>query len=481
MRQLTSLDAMFLNMESGRIYGHVSGLSLYDASTRPSGRLTLDDVRAHVRERLHLLGPFRWRLVRVPFDLDNPYWIEDGEFDLDFHIRELALPTPGTREQLAEQVARLVSRPLDRSRPLWELYLIQGLEDGLVAQLTKIHHAAIDGVSGAEILSVLLDRSPEGQELPARTPRPTEQQPGELAMLARGLMGLAMQPWRTLTAARRTVPNLQDVPFLGNLPAVRHATRDPLRAPRTPLNGRVTPHRRTAFVSLPLEEVKAVKNAFGVTVNDVVLGLSTTAVRRWLLDRGALPTQPLLAAVPISVRPQEERTSYGNQVSLMVVPLPTHLDDQAEQLRALHQSTKAAKERHNAIPATLLQDASQFIPPALAARASRVLSSFAASGRGTLPINTVVSNVPGSRSPLFCAGARLVANYPISAILDGVGLNISLLSHEDHLDFGIVTDRELVPDPWTLAQYMEEALLHLGSHATKQARSSRTRNSTTRT
>src|SRR5947209_9912904 len=220
MQQLTSLDAQFLAMESPRTTGHVSGLAIYDPSTAPGGTLEQADVCRLVTERLHLLPPFRWRLVSVPLGLDHPYWIEDPDFDLDFHIRETAVAPPGDDRQLAELVARIVARPLDRSRPLWELYLIHGLPEGRVGVLTKIHHSVVDGVSGAEILSILLDVSPEGRELePARPPRP-DRVPGQLEMLGRGIAGLPMQPIRALRAIPATVPNITEVPGAELIPGM---------------------------------------------------------------------------------------------------------------------------------------------------------------------------------------------------------------------------------------------------------------------
>src|SRR5437868_1716420 len=212
MRQLTSLDAQFLALENARQTGHVAGLAIYDASTARDGRLTCADLKQLIGDRLHLLPPLRWRLVEVPFGADYPYWVDDGEFDLDFHVRELALPAPGTDEQLAEQVARIVSRPLDRSRPLWELYLVHGHESGDVAMLTKIHHAVIDGMSGAEVMGLLLDLAPEGRELPPARASGGDRPPGDLEMLARGLLGVPRYPLRLLRSLPRTMPNVEDVP-----------------------------------------------------------------------------------------------------------------------------------------------------------------------------------------------------------------------------------------------------------------------------
>ncbi|HWH44679.1 MAG TPA: wax ester/triacylglycerol synthase domain-containing protein, partial [Thermoleophilaceae bacterium] len=224
MRQLTSLDAQFLALETPRQYGHVAGLAVLDTSTAPGGELTLPDIQALLQERLPLLPPLRWRLAEVPFGLDYPYWIDDVDFDLDFHVRELALPAPGTAAKLAEQVSRIAARPLDRARPLWELYLIHGLEDGGAAVLTKIHHAVVDGLSGAEIMGVLLDLQPEGRELPEPAELPHESEPGELSMLARGLMGVPRYPLRALRSLPSTLPNLDETPF-GTIPGTGAVSR----------------------------------------------------------------------------------------------------------------------------------------------------------------------------------------------------------------------------------------------------------------
>lgn len=468
MRQLTSLDAQFLAVEDGRHLGHVSALSILDPSTAPGGRLTLKALRNLLAERLHLLEPFRWRLAPVPFGLDHPYWVEDPGFDLDFHIRELALPAPGDDHQLAEQVARLHSRALDRSHPLWELYLIHGLERGRVAVMTKIHHSAIDGVSGGELLGLLLDPSPEGRDVPPPTSASRrEVVPGDLELLARTALDLPRQAARALLAIPRTLPYLDLVVTIRSVPGVsrlaalsarglsRHRDggvleRPDYHAPRTGLNGRISGHRRFAFTSLPLDDVKAIKDHFGVTVNDVVMALCTGALRRRLQARRDLPEVPLLAMIPVSVRTPAEAGTFGNRVSTMIVPLPTDEPDPALRLDRLHGATLAAKERHQATPATLLQDANMFVPPALLARASRVVGALATQDPLSPPVNVVISNVPGSRHPLYLAGARLEAQYPVSVVMDGVGVNFTVMSYRSNLDIGIVGDRELAPDVWEL-------------------------------
>ena len=478
MRQLTGLDAQFLALETPRQNGHVSGLAILDPSTTPSGSLELADVQAMIAERLPLLPPFRWRLRQVPLGLDYPYWIDDPDFDLEYHVRELALPPPPTDAKLAEQVARIFARPLDRSRPLWEVYLIHGLHDGGVALLTKIHHAAVDGMSGAEIMGVLLDLTPEGREAPPPASSNGDGEPGELQMLVRGLLGAPRYWQRVLRALPSTLPNLEDTPILGDVPGAktlgrttarlaralrgresRVLERTTLTPPRTSFNGRVSAHRRFAFGQLSLDQVKAVKNAYGCTLNDVVVSLCAGAVRRWLIEHDELPETPLVTQVPVSVRTEAQLGTYGNRIGLLSVPLFTNEPDPAERLRKTHDALRIAKDRHRALPAELLQDATQFIPPAVFARAARVTFSLAAT---RTPVwNLVVSNVPGPQIPLYLAGAQVLANYPVSVITDGLGLNITVMSYCGHLDFGIVADREQMRDVWRLIEWLRDSLEEL--------------------
>ncbi|MEA2436051.1 MAG: diacylglycerol O-acyltransferase / wax synthase [Thermoleophilaceae bacterium] len=493
MQQLTSLDAQFLAIETPRTYGHVGGLAVYDPSTAPGGEITHADICRLVAERLHLLPPFTRKLVQVPLGLDHPYWIEDADFDINFHIRDSAVAPPGNDKQLANTVERIFARPLDRSRPLWELYVIHGIEGGRVALLTKIHHSVVDGVSGNEILSTLLDVSPEGREIePPSKPRRGERAPGQLEMLGRGLVGLPTQPLRMLRSLPTVIPNLTDFPGVGAIPGaptvsralakawgVLPGTRDigvlestTARPPRTPFNARISAHRSFAFGSLSLESVKALKNELGITVNDVVVTLCATAVRDWLLERDALPADPLVAMVPMSVRTEEQKGTYGNRVSMMVVPIPTNVADPRERLITAHETLKGAKDRHRALPADLLTDATGFIPPAVQARASRLAMEL--TGRMAPALNLVISNVPGPRDPLYIAGAQLQANFPVSVVADGMGLNMTVMSYRDHVDFGLVGDRNLVGDLWPMMAGLEASLDELVEVICKKRRPKKT-------
>jgi WS/DGAT/MGAT family acyltransferase len=460
-------------------------VAILDPSTRPLGTLAAADIQALIAERLALLPPLRWRLQEVPLGLDYPYWVDDRDFDLDFHVRELALAAPGTDAQLAEQVARIVARPLDRSRPLWELYLISGLASGHVAMLTKIHHAVVDGISGAEITGLLLDLTPTGRELPA--PEQTgddETAPGQFGMLARALRGVPRYPLRALRSLPAAVPNLQETQFsalpgasaLGRIAKRVERTitgvdgpvhaRERMVAPKTSFNGQVSAHRRFVFGQLKLDEVKAVKNAHGCTVNDVVVSICAGAVRRWLVAHDELPDEPLVAQIPVSVRTDEQAGTYGNRIILMSAPLFTDEADPTRRLMRTHEALDGMKERHRALPASLLQDANHFIPPAVFSRAAGLTFRLATSRPGRPTWNLVISNVPGPPVPLYCAGARLVANYPVSVITDGMGLNITVMSYCGNLDFGIVSDRDQMPDVNKLMGWLGEALEELGPQAT---------------
>ena len=478
MRQLTALDQQFLALEDSRNYGHVGALSIYDPSAAPQGELTLPRLQNLIAERLPLVPPFRWRLAEVPFNLDYGYWVDDADFDLEFHVREIALAPPGTDAQLAEQVARIYARPLDRSRPLWEMYLIHGLPNHRVALMSKIHHAVIDGMSGAEIMGALFDPTPEGREPPPPLPDSGEARPSELGMLARGMLGMPRYPLRLIGSVPRALPNIDEVPTLSAVPGVKAAGRlastaqralgrgrvvgqVDLTPPRTSFNGRVSPHRRYAFGQLSLSDVKDVKNHYGCTVNDVVVGICAGAVRRWLIERDELPDDPLVAQIPVSVRRREEQGTYGNRILLMTAPLHTDIQDPADRLLKTHAALAEMKERHRALPAELLQDANQFVPPALFSRAARLTFSLSASRAGRPAWNLVISNVPGPQFPLYLAGARMEAHYPISVITDGMGLNITVMSYCGRLDFGIVADREQMPDVWSLIGWLGEALEEL--------------------
>ncbi|MFC6081820.1 WS/DGAT/MGAT family O-acyltransferase [Sphaerisporangium aureirubrum] len=476
MRQLSALDAQFLNFETETNVANVAGLSILD------GELGREELVALVEERSHLVEPLRRRLVTVPFGLDHPYWAEDDDIDLDYHVRELALPAPGNDTQLGEQVARLHARRLDRRRPLWEMYLIHGLEGGRTALYTKIHHAAIDGMYGAGALAALMDVSPVSEPLGVGHdhPRHPDRAPETAEMLLRTAGRLLANPAHLLRFMVEAMPRLDEIPVISLLPgagpvsrATRWLTRQlgggeqvpelpRLTVPRTPFNGPVSAHRRFAFVELSLDDVKQVKKTFGVTVNDVVMTLAATAVRRWLVDHEALPAEPLVAGVPFSLRGAGAGDAPGNQVTLMITPLDTRTEDPGERLRAMHESMSLIKERFGLAPARWLRHLSESMPAALTGLADR--AAFGLVAQTSPPINLMISNVPGPQIPLYVCGRRLLAQYPVSVVTDASGgLNITAFSYDGRVAVGIVSCRMLVPDVWTFSDYLREALDELKS------------------
>lgn len=472
MKQLSGLDATFLHLETSAQFGHVSSLSIYTRPDSPGYR-PYEAWKGQLQQRLHLLEPLRRRLAEVPLGLDHPYWIADPAFDLDFHVRHTAVPPPGTDDQLATLAGRLVSRPLDRRRPLWLSYVIEGLADDRFAVLTIVHHATIDGASGVELMTLMLDDSPEGSTAPSEPDRWTpERPPGDLEMLARGALGLARKPARGVLLAAwsaREIGRATRNPVLVRAANdVRRSLRGPLgtvlnlgrqrpeepdqppampsvRPPRTPFNGPITPHRKLAIRSTSLDVVRQVKSALGVTVNDVVMAACAGGLRTFLERRGALPSDPLVALVPVSVRTGEETERWTNRVSMLSAVLPTDEPDPVRRLRRVHESMASSKELFSALPADRLTDFAEFPPPAVFARAMR-LSARLRLGSRLSPGNLVISNVPGPRAPLYAAGARLEHYFPVSTIVEGQGLNITVQSYLDRLDWGLVSCAELLPD-----------------------------------
>ncbi|RAY15852.1 wax ester/triacylglycerol synthase family O-acyltransferase [Actinomadura craniellae] len=468
MRQLTALDANFLNAEGGGTLTHIAGLAVLDPTTRPGNRLTCADLARLVAERASLAAPLRQRLVSVPLGLDRPYWADDPDFDPAWHISEVGLPAPGDDAQLAETVALLHERELDRSRPLWEAVIIQGLLGGRVAVYAKVHHAATDGVLAADILAALLDLSPEPRPVPEAGAEPVPA-PSPAAMVSAGLTRSVFHPVAAARSLAQAAPYLDEVPLLGQLPGARRVARalqealgrDPLPpgprlvAPPTPFNGPVGRRRSVAFGSLPLAEVKRARGALGGSVNDVVMALCAAALRRWLDKRGRLPDVPLVAAVPASLRRRSAAADGANQVSVMLAQLPTHLDDPAERFTAMRQGMAAAKRRFAVTGGGWLDALSQLAPVPL----SGPLVRLAMRTGSVRPINLMVSNVPGPQFPLYLCGARVLAYHPVSVVSDLTGgINITVFSYDGRLDIGIVACRDMVPDPGELIDHLDDAL-----------------------
>jgi diacylglycerol O-acyltransferase / wax synthase len=460
MKRLTGLDATFLYMETASNHMHVASMAVFDPSTVPGG-YSFDKVRDLVEDRLSLLPPFRWRLVEVPFQLTHPMWIEDPDFDLDYHVRRAALPAPGGDRELSEFAAEVFGRPLDRGRPLWEMYVVEGLEGGLLGIITKTHHAAIDGVSGAEMTVNLLDLGP----VPAPTPAPEHEWqpdsiPSDAELVAGALVDLARQPLAAVKALRRTAEMALNLRRRNRQPDVTPPP-GPFQAPRTMFNVPITPHRRFAYTQITLDDIKDIKNAAGATVNDVVLALCSGALRHYLAARDELPDESLVAMVPVSLRTAEHEGSLGNKVAAMLVSLASGVEDPLERLHAITEATKSAKDQEESASSSALADWAEVLPPAVAARAARLLSSTAVTDRVGPMFNVTISNVPGPDFPLYSAGAKLLDLYPMGPIADGMSLNITVMSYLGTVHFGLVACRETVPDLWDLAHGIEEALREL--------------------
>ena len=477
MQQLSGLDASFLALVTATTTGHIGGLSVLDPKDAPKP-LTLARLTEVMTERVPLVPVLRRKLVNVPLGLDQPYWIDDADFDIEYHVREIALPRPGSDAQLDEQVSRLHARPLDHSRPLWEIYLISGLARKRAAVYTKIHHAAIDGASGAELLTVLFDLTPQGRELPPAPPFRPASPPGQPELAIRALARLAWRPVQTVQVSNELVkllPTLAPVinALVGGMLGLNRGDGAVIPtwtgpAPATPFNRPITPHRRFAFRSVDLAIVKGVKNAFGVSVNDVVMAMCAGALRRWLIDHDALPDHALVAMIPVSVRDPDSKGALGNRVSAMLASLPTSVTDPGLRLERVHAAMQVAKAQQAAIPQGLVDQISDFAVPALTARAARVVFATGLLHR-LPPFNLTISNVPGPNVPVYMCGARLVAHYPVSVVTDGQGLNITLVGYLGQLHFGLVSCRELVPDIDKLAGYLPEELALLAEAAEKRA------------
>ena len=405
VKQLSGLDASFLYMETPTTYGHVNGLAIYE---RPSP--DFDPYQAAYERFDALIGrlePMRRRLVEVPFQLDHPYWIDDPDFDLNYHVRHIGLAPPGGADQLAEQVARIVGRRMDRSRPLWEAYVIEGLADGRWAMLTKTHHATIDGASGVLLLNLLTDPSPD-TPMPEHTDWVGEEVPSDRVLLERTMRNLALNPIKGMRVSLRMVRNFAEAAGVDSVSAIAGQARDLLKsmaiggavdtpepthrvriplspAPPTPFNKTITPHRRFAMRSTALGNIKAIKDASGCTVNDVVMAICTGALREYLIGHDALPEQPLRAMVPVSIRTGEEEDPWTNRVGGIIADLPTNCADPLERLRRCHEAMNEAKRQMDVLPAEDIADLAQVAPPLAATAAMRLQSRLRLADRVNLP------------------------------------------------------------------------------------------------
>jgi diacylglycerol O-acyltransferase len=458
LERLTGLDASFLYNETPTLHMHTLKYTVLDVSTVPGG-YDFNRFQHELERRLHLLPPFRRRVVPVPGQLHHPVWIEDPDFDLSYHVRRIGVPPPGGREQMDAVIADIASWPLDRTRPLWEIWMLEGLADGKVGFLAKIHHTVADGVAAAAMLANVMATSADDVDPPPPLHewRP-EAVPSRGRLVVDALVDVLRQLLRLPGLLRRTVDGIVRVARHRRTAEV--ATPRPiLDTARTPFNGALTPHRSFATATLALADVKEAKAAFDVTVNDVVLAIVSGSLRRWLQKRDALPDRALVAGVPVSTDDPDAITRLGgNKVSNMFTTLATDIDDPVARLHAIHDVTSAAKEVHNILGADMLADWSEYTPPRPYSWFMRQYSRFGLAERHRPPINLVVSNVPGPREPLYVAGARMEGIYSVGPILEGIGLNVTVWSYCDQLNVGVIACREHISDPHEITDGMADAL-----------------------
>lgn len=454
MERLTGLDATFLYVETPKMHMHVAMVAVLDPSSMPGG-YSFERIQDLIASRVHRVPPLRRRILRVPLDAHHPLWVEDPDFDIIHHVRRVGVPAPGGPRELADLVGRINSTPLDRSRPLWEAWVVEGLERGRVALVAKVHHCAVDGVSGATLMVHLFSHAADTPIEPPPPPPPPEEIPSDRQLLREALAERGRTLGQLGALARRTAGVAQDLIRRRRDEDGPHGGT-PLTAPRTHFNHPLPSARRTtAFARLPLAGVKQIKNAFGAKVNDVVLAITAGALRGYLDARGDLPAEPLVGVCPISVRASE--ASGSNQVSALFTSLATDLDDPVERLRVIHDNMRGAKEEHDAIGASMLQSWADLAAPNLFHLGARLYARMELADRHRPIHNLVVSNVPGPAFPIYLAGAELVAAYPMGPVLEGAGLNVTVMSYRDSMDFGFMACAELVPDLWDLAEAVAPA------------------------
>ena len=469
MKHLSIVDGAFLHMESAEMPMHVGSLNLFEPPAGYSGEGFYEAVKAHVSKRMHMAPVFTRKLALMPFDLANPVWIHDDDIDLDYHVRYMVLPKPGTIEQLEALAARLHSMLLDRSRPLWEFYIIEGLADGRIGFYGKVHHAAVDGQAGVAMATSMFDLTPEPRAVkPPREARANTYQLGVAELLGAALQNQARQlveSLRLLPALARTVAGAarDAIAERRNESAEDRAARKAAApgssfkfAPPTPFNHSITNQRAFSAVSLPLGEVKAIGKSVGASINDVVLWLCSTALRSYLKDSRELPDKSLVAGVPISLR-QEGDTTANNQVAGTLIDLGTEIADPVERLKAIQRGTAAMKRQMGTFRGVIPTDFPSLGSPWL-------LSGLASLyGRSRIAdwlrlANVTISNVPGSKVPVYLVGAKMTDYYPLSIVVHGVALNITVQSHVDQLCFGLIACRRAVPDVHELGQQVQRAM-----------------------
>jgi WS/DGAT/MGAT family acyltransferase len=464
VQQLTGLDASFLYLETANSPMHIGGLAIYDPSTAPGGAVGFKQIMENVLSRAGRVASMNNVLVEVPLKLDHPYWKSDGPFDPEFHIRHIALPKPGDWRQLCIQASRLHARTLDRARPLWEFYIIEGLDNvegyppGCFAVLSKMHHAAIDGASGVEIAAAIHDLSPDyhisGEQKKIRKDRT----PSATELVWRSQINTIKMPMRVFEVAKNTIPGVAKL--------VAGLSRGKLSRvtdiPRTRFNTNVSPYRAFDAVEFQLSDIKDIKDAVPrVTVNDVALAICGGGLRKYLQSKNELPERSLAAMAPVNIRTKDQLGKAGNQVSQLTVRIRSDIEDPLERLIAVNAGTSQAKELNNAVGAKTMTDYSQFIPSTLTASAAKLASRLALANRIKPSYNCVITNVPGPQVPLYFTGAKMLSNFGLGPAIDGMGLFHAILSYCGKFNISINACREMMPDPAFYAQCLRESFNEL--------------------
>ncbi len=450
MRQLNALDASFLYLESQGAHLHLTGLYIYDQSTAPDGVVRHKDILKYIESRLHTSPIFRQKLVSLPFSIDYPYWVDDDQFDLEFHVRHIALPEPRDWRQLCILVARIHSRRLDLSRPPWEMYIVEGLDNikgipkGAFAVVAKYHHAAIDGATGVEIVAGLHSTTPQYDPDPKPKPWQAERPPSWIGLMARAAVNNVRAPLQLGKAVAATLPGISQSLLRGELPDINLASD----VPNTRFNGKVSPHRVFEGVTLKLRQLSDIRKAVpGATVNDVVLTICGGALRKYLESKGELPAESLVAMAPINTRAPAEEKVAGNIVATMFVPIHSDIADPLARLRAVQEATANAKETDNAVGARQMTDLTRHIPAATEALAGRLITGLGLGHRAMRLCNCTITNVPGAQQPLYFNGAKLISSTGCGPVIDGMGLIITAISYNGDIVLSFTGCREITPDP----------------------------------
>ncbi len=462
MQQLSVIDTTFLASETPRTPNHLCMTNVYDPSTAPDGRPSFEQILAKLRSCLPSTTSLRRKLVRVPLGVDRPYWVEDPDFDLEFHVRHLALPKPGDWSQFTTQVARLHARPLDLTRPPWEMTVIDGLDsidgfpEGSFATVLKIHHAAIDGVSGVELLNVLHDFTPDAAQVEVEDNWHAEPVPTGVALLRKaGLNALSNPVNAVRTLAANASPLVREA--AGSVRGMARGPRRPMRIPRTRFNVKISAHRVWEEARCPLTDLKRIKNLVpGASINDACLSVVGGAMRAYLLDLDELPSDSLITMVPVSTRTPQQASSGGNQVSMMRVSMHTDLVDPVERLAAIREETVTKKAAQDGLAMPVLLEIAQLVPGALIGAAVRGMTAFG--DRAPVMANTVVTNVPGSPVPLYLLGCHLKLSTGCVPLMDGIGLFHCVTSFCGSFAFMFTADRDLMPDATVYRGHLERSI-----------------------